>query len=270
MKPITFWLVLLAAFLLAVVFPPKASAVSVSITSFPSVITQDSFTLTASVSGAGNGTNYLRIDIYKDGTQNYFGETFNGTDWYSGSDYHQYLAIPIASSSWNGTIQGNLGSPTATQYDGTGIYRIRLRRYTSGGTTTASEADASSVIVSIVIPTPTPTPTPTPIPTALPTPTPTKPPSPTPIPTSKPTSVVSLVAKATVTISPLPTSRFATEEAVLGISTAVSPTGVPQQTSSWNWFPLLSIGSGILILGSCGILFYYKKANKEHDTADNQ
>src|SRR5258706_10031607 len=139
--------VFLFAFLLSF---GQALAVSVSITTHPSTIMQDMFTLSASISGAGNGTNYLRIDIYKDGTQNYFGETFNGTDWYSGSDYHGYFPITIAGSSWNGNIMGNLGSPSVSQYDGTGTYKIRLRRYTGGGSSTASEADASSVVVAIV------------------------------------------------------------------------------------------------------------------------
>lgn len=263
MKPIAAWLVCVTALFLAVIFPPKAHAVSVSIASFPSVITQDSFTLTASVSGAGNGTNYLRIDIYKEGSQNYFGETFNGTDWYSGSDYHQYLAIPIVSSSWSGTIQGNLGSPTTAQYDGTGTYRIRLRRYTGGGTSTASEADASSVVVSIVTPTPAPTPTPTPTPTPLPTPTPTKSPTPTPIPTPSP-QLTPLLSSSVATI----TSKRSVLAAAITPIVSVEP---QQTTSAFNWFPFLSIGSGILILGCCGILFFksYRKTREEYGSTDN-
>lgn len=195
------------AFLFFLHFANPALAVTVSITDFPSTISQDSYTITASISGAATGTNYLRIDLYKDSTTNYFGETFNGSDWYGGSTYSQYFPVNIQSGIvWSGTIQGRVGSPSSTQYDWSGVYKLRLRRYTSGGGNTASEADASAVTISISLPTPTltltptpttaptntptPTPTPTAFPTPTPTPTPTKAPTPIPTtnaPTSKPT-----------------------------------------------------------------------------------
>jgi hypothetical protein len=243
-------------------------AVSVQILSSPSTITQDMFTLTASISGAGNGTNYLRIDIYKEGTTSYFGQTNNGTDWYSGSDYHLYFPVTIAGSSWNGSLQGKLGSPTTSQYDGTGSYKLRLRRYTSGGSSSSPEADASSVIVAIAFPTPTPTPSPTLTPTHTPTS--------TSVPTTKPNTSPTLKPSLTPTLTPSPsveiTESNSTSDSgdVLGSSTSAD-TGIvagmqEKKKSSLNIIAVSLILGGILILSSCGILFFYKwRKGREHN-----
>lgn len=265
----------LCIFLCAFFFPQKVYAVSVSITSFPATITQDMFNITASISGAGNGTNYLRVDIYKDGTTNYFGETFNGTDLYSGSDYHSYLPITISGSSWNGIVQGNLGSPSSTQYDGTGIYRLRLRRYTSGGSVTSSEADASSIVITIV----TPTPSPTPIPTAAPTATPIN----TVMPTNKPTVTSTTKPSPTITVRPditnmvsTPDALLASGEGILGTSISAQPTLVKaideKKIQSGNFLALLLIVGGILVLASCGILWYHviKEKRGIHEDSYNK
>src|SRR5258708_665683 len=113
-------------------FPRPAFSVTVSIINPPATITDEFFTLNASVSGAATGTNYLRVDIYKDSTTNYFGETFNGSDWYSGSDGKQYFPISVKTGViWNGQIQARIGSVLNNDYDGSGKYKIRLRRYTT-------------------------------------------------------------------------------------------------------------------------------------------
>jgi len=197
-------------------FANPAFAVSVTIPNYPSTITENSFTITASVSGAVAGTNYLRLDFFKDGSDNYFGETYNNADWYGGSTYSQYLPITIQTGiTWSGNVQGRIGSPSTTQYDGSGTYKIRLRRYTGSGGYTSSEADNSAVVVSIVIPTSTPTPTntPTPIPTSVPastaTPTPTRTPTPTPTKTPTPTPKLSIS----------PTLKIASPTGVLGENT---------------------------------------------------
>jgi hypothetical protein len=169
--------VLLVTFLLFLIVSKAAWSVTVNITNFPVIVTDEPFTLTASISGATAGTNYLRVDIFKESTSNYFGETFNGSDWYGGSSFTSYYPISIQSGVfWSGSLQGRVGSPTQTEYDSQGTYKIRLRRYTSGGGTSSSEANLSSVPVSIVFPTQTPTPLP---PTNTPTPTPTLKPTPT-------------------------------------------------------------------------------------------
>lgn len=223
-----FSLIALVVFL----FVAKTSvfAVTVSITDFPSTITDQPFTLVASISGASAGTNYLKIDIYKDGTSNYFGETFNGSDWYNGSIYSQYFSINLQSGiPWSGSVQGRIGSPNSTEFDRTGSYKLRLRRYTNGGGYTSAEANGSAVTVSINLPTPTNTPTPSPTPTQAPTNTPT--PSPT----------------TTITPTPMPTLRPVTSPAATAIPAAVNPVQQQQvlgqqQTAADN--SLFAIPSG--------------------------
>jgi hypothetical protein len=116
------------------VFTTPVSAVNIAITNFPTTIENlDQFQVTASISGAMNATNYLRVDLYKEATTNYFGETFNGTDWYSGSDGKSYYPIQIQNSSASATIFAQIGNPTAGQYSGPGAYKLKIRRYTSSG-----------------------------------------------------------------------------------------------------------------------------------------
>lgn len=169
-------LVVFASFLFYLPALKPVFAVTVKITNYPPIITDEQFNITASISGASPGQNYLRVDLYKDGTDNYFGETFNGSDWYSGSDGRSYFPVTIDSSKIaTATVQARIGSPSSSEYDGSGTYKMRLRRYTSGGGYTSSEASNSAVIISINLPTPSPTSQNT---TA--TPTPTKSPSATP------------------------------------------------------------------------------------------
>ena len=257
-----------------------AFAVSVSFLSPPTSIGTDPVTLTASVSGATAGTNYLRIDFYKDTTTNYFGETYNGSDYYGGSTYTQYLPITIVSSTiWNGSVQTRIGSPSTTDYDGVSNYKMRIRRYTNGGGTTASEANASAIDIAIVIPTATPTLTPTPVPTNTPvpssTPTPTR--TPTPSPTGTPAATATVTPTITPTVNPKITispTRFLGPTSVLGestISASTAPTSKPElkKTSKENSGFGLSdvirfvvIGAGVVLVGSCGILFYQNYRNK--------
>lgn len=254
-------IIVLIAFLFYLHFAKPTLAVSVTISDYPSTITEDSFTITASVSGATTGTNYLRIDIFKDGTTNYFGETFNNTDWYGGSTYSQYLPITIQTGvTWSGNIQGRIGSPTATQYDGSGTYKIRLRRYTSGGGYTSTEANNSAVTISIALPTSTPTPTDTPTSTPSPTatPAPTRTPTPTLIPNT-PTSKPS--------VSPTPKEILPTS--VLGESTesgsfvaSKDPMNrknvlISNETKGSNTtFQKSLIAIGLILLAVCGILIF--------------
>ena len=59
--------------------------VNVSINKYPEEIGNDEFEVTVLVEGARKGNNYLRVDLFQEGTIKYFGETFNGSDWYGGS-----------------------------------------------------------------------------------------------------------------------------------------------------------------------------------------
>jgi hypothetical protein len=248
-------------------FPASVFAVSVAITNYPGTITDDSFTFTASISGASSGTNYLRVDVFRDqSSPNYFGETFNNIDWYSGSIYTQYLPITIQSGSWSGIVQGRIGNPTSTQYDGTGIYKIRLRRYTGGGGYTASEANASAVVVSIVVPTATPTPM---DPTLTPTP---KILTPTKVPTQKINSSPTIKLSSTKTpmpkLTPKPSKKVDKSKSVLGKMIKQSEkdqTKNPSQevTASKNVsgtpFQAIFVIVGGVLLFACGILIFIRK-----------
>jgi hypothetical protein len=177
---------ILFLFSFAVLLTQKIHAVSITINSYPSSISSEIFNIQASISGATNATNYLRLDLYKEGTNNYFGETFNGSDWYTGAEGKNYFPIQIQSSSASATIQGQLGNPSINSYPGPGIYKLKLRRYTSSGSQSQNDQQTPVEIqIDYIPPTPTPTdsPTPTitttPVPTATPTNTPTKTPTPT-------------------------------------------------------------------------------------------
>ena len=63
--------------------------------------------------------NYLRVDLFKDGSFNYFGETFNGSDWYKGSDGKSYFPISIDSSKIaTASVQTEVGSPSSRNFQG--------------------------------------------------------------------------------------------------------------------------------------------------------
>lgn len=273
MKALSAFIAFLVFLLFLPVFKP-AYAVTVTISDFPSTITDDAFTLTASISGASAGINYLRVDIYKDGTTNYFGETFNGSDFFGGSTYTQYLPITIQSSTtWTGSIQARTGTPTSTQYDSTGAYKIRIRRYTSGGGNTASEANNSAVAVSINIPTPT----------QVPTDSPTQAPTNTPIPTVKLTNTPTPkketptpTKKNSLSEAPKNESSKSSSSGVLGIQTKTNPINKPKQNveilsaSDNSLFPKILIGIGVVFFLLCVIVFFYptildkiKKSNNE-------
>lgn len=189
---------LFAAFLAVILFfcvvPTRVFAVTVTINNHPDTIpTTDTFTVNISVTGADAGKNYLRIDLYKEGTTKYFGETNNGSSWYRDSEGMQFFPIDIVSgTTWTGDVQGRIGTPSNAEYDGSGSYKMRIRRYTSSGNQGGEDANLSSVSQVISVPTPTPVPaTATPVPptptspAATNTPTPSK--APTPSPTGKTT-----------------------------------------------------------------------------------
>jgi hypothetical protein len=211
----------------SIIFVSPIFAVSVTITNFPSVITVDPFTVTASISGAATGTNYLRIDVYKDGMQSYLGETYNGSDWCSSSNGKDYFPINVQSGKfWSGDVQARIGDIIGTSYDGQGSYKMRLRRYTSSGSPGSEDPDNSAVSIVINIPTPTPTntptPTSTPVPTSTPTSTVTSTPTRTPTPTHTPTPTKTPTATPTM-IATVKEGTSGGELMVLGDTVASSP-----------------------------------------------
>jgi hypothetical protein len=242
--------------------PKKIFAVQITLLDVPQAISQNEFTLTASVSGTLTGINYLRIDIFKEGTSNYFGETFTGSVWYGGSEGTQYYPITLQSGiPWNGQIKGRVGSPNSTEYDGLGSYKLRVRRYTSSGNYNSDEANANALFITIAFPTITPLPSATNVPTK----------TPTPIDTPKPTVLPSEIPTKKLT----PTNEKheeddednaivenASQAAVLGEKIVniqkLRPTpSVKVLSESYinNSFIFMSAGAALLI--ACGILVFY-------------
>jgi hypothetical protein len=178
------------------IFPTSAHAVTITINEPIPTISDQSFTVNVTITGASAGQNYLRVDLYKDGTTNYFGETFNGSSWYSGSDGLQYVPVTVSNSDnpVSTALQARVGSPSQSEFPGAGTYKLKIRRYTSSGNLASSDQQSSvDTQITFSIPTLTPTPTNTPTPTRTPestnTPTLTKTPTPSksPTPTKSPT-----------------------------------------------------------------------------------
>ncbi|MGB4966246.1 MAG: lamin tail domain-containing protein [Microgenomates group bacterium] len=171
-------------FLLFFLFPNNIFAVTTTLTQSPSSISQDPFAITVSITGAKAGKNYLRVDLYKEGSTDYAGETYNGQEWYSGEDGTKYAPIDIASSETQlATISARLTS-IPPNWSTSNSFFIRIRRYTASGSYTSSEAEASAIPISIIFPTPSPAggTSPIPTPTTQSTPSPTGAPTPTPSP----------------------------------------------------------------------------------------
>lgn len=197
-------------FPISLIFPKNLSAAAaVSIIDYPPVISVgQNFNIDVTISDATDGTNYLRADLFKEGTTNYFGETFNGSIWYGGSTGQNYLPVEISGGLGSGMLQARIGTPSASEYTGPGNYKLKIRRYY--GQTGSSYIFSNTVDIQIVSESPTvapsatptiePTASPTIGPTVVPTPTPTQMPSVTasPIATAKPTQT------PIITVSPKP------------------------------------------------------------------
>lgn len=163
------------------IFKGNVFSVTTSIIEYPSTLSADAFNIKVLVEGASAGQNYLRVDLYKEGSTNYFGETFNNTDWYFGSDGKKYLPITIESGKVASvSVQARVGQIEGTDYSGPGEYKMKIRRYTSSGTQASDTQSVVTVSINLFTPTPSPTLTPTPQPQSSSTfsPSPTKTPSP--------------------------------------------------------------------------------------------
>jgi hypothetical protein len=249
------------------IYPKFVSAVTLTITDYPTTITRDEFPVSVEVSGAEDHPNYLRIDLYKEGTGIYFGETFNNTDWVSGSNGTSYYPIIIYNGAAQATFQGRLGSP-GSEYDGPGMYKLRVRRYTESG----SQASDSVTPVNVEITVPIEEllqPTPTPAPTEVPGPTDTPEPTVTPTPTKTTTSTPKTTASAKASSTPNDTETSDSTGEILGIRDEINKT--PQGTSSAettkSGFPFLAlffILTGVLFIGGA-IFALLKKAKKEYN-----
>ncbi len=144
--------------------PKVIFSVDISLSNLPAQIDLEPFSFIATISGAKNGNNYLKADLFKEGENKYFGETFNDSYWYSGPNYNEYKIATISSNFWTGEILVRVGNNNIVS----GNYKLRLRRYTSSSNYDYSQ----SYDILIIVPTHTFTPThlitPSPVPTSLP------------------------------------------------------------------------------------------------------
>lgn len=239
-------------------------AVPPTILSNPSSIDVDnSFTLSATMSGLSNNTIYrLRITFAKTETPDYFGSTFNGTDWYNGTpspiNYSNFLTVTTDDNgAWGGDILGKVETSDPNFTTGSGTYDVKIGRYTQSGT----NATWSNIVpISLVAPTPTPTPSPTPspAPTSTPVPAPTKTPTHTLIPNTPTPTLKPLI---TPTKTPIP-SREVLPTSVLGESTEsgtiLSPTNKPfnEVKRTNNNLQKVLVGVGIVFIVVCAILTF--------------
>ncbi len=127
---------------------------------------------------AGDGTSYyLRGVFYKEGTSNYCGITWNGSDWFSGpyssnEGWKKFLKVTVSNNTWNGELKAKIDNEDSGCKD-SGVYKFKIQRFNEGSGSSTFD-DQNELSVNIVIPTSTPTPslTPKPSPTSKPTPTP--------------------------------------------------------------------------------------------------
>lgn len=252
-------------FLLFLYFAEQTIAVTLVYSNIPSTITSDPFNINVTIDGANPGTNYLRIDLFKEGTTNYFGETQIGSNWYQGSEGKQYHPITIGSDKIaTASVTGRVGQPSLSDYPSPGDYYLRIRRYTEKGNPASSD-DQAPIKVNITLPVASPTPSPEPSP------------KPTPSPSPSHVSIVSVRPSPRTRILSTPRSILSTVSAIVSspevlgdakkINNFFSPTNTPvEATNSGSIaFPagvLLVAGGGILS-GAAGFLAYKNIKQKD-------
>jgi hypothetical protein len=220
----------LILFIFVLLSPTETRAANVSISNFsPSTISSQDTEVTANVNLAINyddGTiYYLRGVFSKDGSDNYCGYTWNGSEWFKGpysSDegWKKFLKVTVASGSATATIKAKLDATDAGCKD-SGTYKFKIQRFTVSGS--GSYDDQTAQTLTATFPSLTPTPNPTASPTQTPTPGPTSTPNPTSKPTSAPTKKPTPTDKITPTDEPTETP----EPEVLGSESEISPTSTP-------------------------------------------
>lgn len=249
-------------------FSKPVLAVTYTISAPPS-ISDAEFTVDVVIDGPNPGINYLRVDLYKEGTTSYFGETWNNSSWYSGSDGLQYFPVTISlESTASAQVKAKLGGPTTTEYSGPGAYKLRIRRYTSASSSSAS--DPVNINITYQPPTPTPTATPTEAPTAtstatsIPTATPTKTPTPSPkgspSGTPKPKTLTPTPeGSPEVELLDMETGEFSLNEATPTSVSEVLGASESKEPNNNSIIPFVFIGTGMVFLILGGITFYKKR-----------
>jgi hypothetical protein len=206
--------------------------VIIVINSIPASVTSAPFDVNLMIKGAKPGTNYLRAQIYKEGTTNYFGETFNGKDWYSGNDGKNYFPVQINSSSTSTTIQVKAENTEA------GSYKLKIKRYTASGSL-ASNDDEKEADIQIAKNK--------------------EEPSSVPVATSTP------IEEAKIEITPLPVATFKLIATIIPEVKAIStykPVLKKDDQNHFNLFSALIFGLGLFSISIPILMFVKKRIDK--------
>lgn len=130
-------------------------AVKIKIEDSPSVITKEPFSINVTITGAKVATNYLRVQIYKEGTNSYFGETFNGKDWIKNGDGKDYFPIQITTSTTTAKVEARIGEELKEN----GEFKLKVKRYTASGNAADDETEVRDIEIKLpIVNTPTPVP----------------------------------------------------------------------------------------------------------------
>ncbi len=242
-------------------FPKTVFATAPAITAYPSetLNLDTAFTVTATMSGLSKNATYrLRVAISQAGTSVYFGSTYDGTTWHTGSiaDGNFVSITTDGNGVWGGDIQGKIDSDDPNFTTGSGTYDLKIGRYTQTGST-ATWSDPKSIEITVP---PTPTPTLTPAPTKTPTPTAVSTNTPTPKPTITsvlPTAVLGESTESAITVD----SSLITQEVEKSDGKETKVLG--EQTSNT---PKILIGLGIIFLAVCGIIAFRSFRKKDRTT----
>lgn len=261
MRPILF---ALFTVLLLLWFSSSVNAATISTNGDKSQLgVNDELNVSANLSiSATDGTQYfLRGLLYKSGTSNYCGYTWNGQSWFSGpyssnEGWKNFLPVSIQGSSWSGTLKVKM-NPEDAGCKESGAYSFKIQRFTQSGSGTVDDQNELSLSLTV------PSATTTPVPTSKPTNTPTNKPTSTPV-------VQNTVAAPTTYImrtSPIPLGKnskivLSDSKEVLGKSTqrdTPTPTDVSDLGSGGSGVvmpPLFLTGGIIVIVIGCGILLF--------------
>lgn len=260
------------------VFAASISPISVSATS---PVIGDSFTVTASISGALSGSVYfIKCRIGPPSSSLNEGQTYNDqlSDWFGDTD--SWINMPKVNIGndgiWQNALQCRIKS-SAVDEAKVLFMRACLDSNDSCGTSFQS---ANSLALNPQMPTSTPTPTNTPTPTKTPTPAPTS--APTSAPTNTPTPMKTPTPTPTLKPTVLPTPKEILPTGVLGESTqsgAIDPTisdffnnkntltSNEEKNTNNTWSQKIAIGIGSVFLIACAILLFrfYINNKKENE-----
>jgi len=250
-----FWLALWLAFS----FPSSVYAIDLSIQD--PLISNLEITVNASLSASSNY--YLQGTLRSQSSSKYFGETQNNQgNWidYISSPEKEYITsnffvTDVQNASWSGMmkIRFKIDDPN---YQGPGVYDLKLRRFTGGSSSSAGDSNTLAVTLAAELPTPSPTPPPTP----TPTPSPSLAPSPTP--TTKPSLKPSPSQSPVLTLPPDGTVAGESTEidlSVFGVSPSPSLQGVSLKAPTINKSrvkTVLLIGSGLVLVALASFFGY--------------